>query len=136
MDYSEIDEYFNFIKDIVKNEKYFFCSNRLRKVNKFFDYPWYNLSHFKKIYIGRNEWFLKNLRQSTLIDFVLVKDKDNDFRYNNINLTERLFLPFAFTKEEFLFWFIRDFKKVISNIIKMIIPKKYISFIKKFLNTS
>ena len=94
------------------------------------------MSHFKKIYIGRNEWFLKNLRQSTLIDFVLVKDKDNDFRYNNINLTERLFLPFAFTKEEFLFWFIRDFKKVISNIIKMIIPKKYISFIKKFLNTS
>ena len=133
IDYREIEEYFNFIKDIVKNEKYFFCSNRLRKVNKFFDYPWRNLSHFKKIYIGRNEWFLKNHRHSTIIDFVLIKDKDNNFRYNNINLSERFVLPFAFTKEEFLFWFIRDFKRGISNILKMIIPKKYIFVIKKFL---
>ena len=87
-------------------------------------------------------WFILKANQTIIyyffsnnkiIDFVLIKDKGGSFRYNNLNLSERFVLPCAFTKEEFLFWFIRDFKRGISNILKMIIPKKYIFVIKKFL---
>ena len=124
MDYKEVDDYFNFINKKVKNNGYFFCSNRTRKINKFFDYPWFKLNNFKKIHIAINKTH-KVMKGSTIIDFLLRKNINQTYKKNNLTFLERLYYKNYYFFIERIFWLKVDFKiYTLVHVLKKLTGRK------------
>jgi hypothetical protein len=117
MDYSEVEDYFTFVNKKLDNGGYFFISNRMRKVNNFFSYPFSLLSQFKRIYLERNNVFLRHCRMSTLIDCLLIKDTKLNESSKVFNAIYRFYLSaFWMTREERYGWVRSDVLKILRKI--------------------
>ena len=121
MDFEEVKKYINLINDTTNDKSYFFTSNRIRKVQKFFDYPWFIMNRFKKIYINKHRIFNKS---NTHIILMLEKYNNGNFKYNNITYFERLYYKYSFGTNELFFWLRRDFKNYTKTIINKLFDKE------------
>jgi len=116
MDYKEVVDYFSFVNRIVVNGGYFFISNRMRKVTNFFNFPFDLLIKYKRIFMARNNVFLKHNRMSTLIDCLLVKDETQKSS-KVFNFIHKSYLNlFLMTNEERYGWIRSDLIKILRKI--------------------
>lgn len=117
MDYSEIEKYFKFINESLTDGGYFFCSNRVRKINKFFDYPWHILKSFKKIFLKKNEINETiDARAPTLLDYLLIKNEKKEYKANNLNIFEKIYFRNSYKLNERIDWLKKDIKKFVKKI--------------------
>ena len=121
MDFEEVKKYINLINDTTNDSSYFFTSNRIRKVQKFFNYPWHIMNEFKKIYISKHRIFNKS---NTHIILMLEKCNDMNFKNNNITIFEKVYYKYSYGTVELFFWLRRDFKNFIKKIINKIFNKE------------
>lgn len=117
MDYQEIEEYLRFFQKKIKHEKFFFTSNRIRKVNKFFKYPFDLLINFKKIYIQRNNYLY--IKGTTVIDLLVQKDSNKKFKFIDLGFFHIYMNIFLYNPKELFFWFKKDILYLISKFLKI-----------------
>ena len=117
MNYKELEEYFIFFQKKIKNKKFFFTTNRIRKVNKFFKYPFNLFYDFKKIYIRRDEYFYK--KGTTVIQLIMQKDKEKKFNFVNLDLFYKHFNVYLYYPKEFFFWLKKDIISFVHKFIKV-----------------
>lgn len=127
MDYKEVKKYFETINLSLKDKGLFFTSNRIRKVQYFFKYPWKILSSFKKILLLKHKIF-KN--KNTHLILLMKKNKGKVYKNNSISFLERLYFNNAYGYNEFIFWFKRDIKNFLKTIINKIFNREIYKIIK------
>jgi hypothetical protein len=116
MDFNEVEDYFSFVNRIVVNQGYFFISNRMRKVTNFFNFPFDLLTQYKRIYLAKNNVFLRHNRFSTLIDCLLIKDATQNSS-KVFNFFHKSYLNFFWmTKEERYGWIRSDLITLLRKI--------------------
>ena len=116
MDMSEVDEYLNFFEKKISNNGYFFCSNRVRKRHFFFEYKFYLLKSFEKVFLKKNKYFYSVPNLSSMLDLLLKKNKNANHKLINFNFYEKLIILTKFKKKEFFRWLVRDIKRVLKKI--------------------
>lgn len=117
MNYKEIKNYFYLIKRSLKNESFFFCSNRLRKETYFFDYDWSILNNFEILSLFKNISHKKYSNFVTYIDILLKKKNENETKFK-IPLFKKILISNSYNLNERVFWFKKDMKSFIRKIIK------------------
>jgi putative sugar O-methyltransferase len=117
MNYKEIKNYFYLIKRSLKNESFFFCSNRLRKETYFFDYDWNILNNFKILFLSKNISHKKYSNFITYIDILLIKKNENESKFK-IPLFKKILISNSYNLNERIFWLKNDTKNFIRKIIK------------------
>jgi len=121
MDYEEVKKYLNLISNTTNDGGYFFTSNRIRKVQRFFSYPWKEMKNFKKIFLNKHKIFNKS---NTHIILMLEKNKNTEFKNNSITFFEKIYYQQAYGINERLFWIKRDLKNFIKRFINKILNKE------------
>ncbi len=119
MDMIEVDNYLNFFNRIILNEGYFFCSNRIRKRYYFFEYKFYLLKNFHRVFLKKNSFFYSLKNSSSLLDFFLKKDKQIKQKSIRFSLYEKLCILTKFKRSEFFRWLIFDFQRILKKIYIM-----------------
>ena len=127
MEKHEIRNYLIFFNRVIGNNKHFFTSNRVKKVNNFFSYPWSEFKHFKKIYLQLCEYHKNKKTGSNNFNLILQKNNKIQYKFLNLRFFERNF-SLRFLKKfekiywikEFILFFFRKlpFYAKIKNIIK------------------
>lgn len=116
MDMIEVDNYLDFFEKKILNNGYFFCSNRVRKRHFFFEYKFYLLKSFKKIFLRKNKYFYSEPNLSSMLDFLLKKNRHVDSKPINFNFYEKFIILTKFKLKEFLRWIIWDFQRLLKKI--------------------
>ena len=121
MDMDEVDRYLKFLDKKISNNGYFFCSNRIRKRHYFFDYKFYLLNKFEKVFLKKNEFFYSNPKSSSMLDFLLKKNLDTNKKSISFNFYEKLYILTKFKKKELFSWIKKDIRKLLSFYKKRIL---------------
>ena len=116
MDMIEVDEYLNFFNRIISNEGYFFCSNRIRKRHYFFEYKFYLLKNFQRVFFKKNSFFYSLKGGSSMLDLFLKKDKQIKQKSIRFNLYEKFIILTKFKRSEFFRWLTWDFHRVLKKV--------------------
>jgi hypothetical protein len=117
MDMLEVDKYLKFFEKIISEEGYFFCSNRVRKRHYFFQYKFYLLKSFSKVFLNKNQFFDSTANHSSMLDFLLKKNKNFNQKPINFSFYEKIIILSKFKPKEFLRWLIWDFKRLFKKIL-------------------
>ncbi len=118
MDFQEVNDYLFFFNRVIKNEGYFFCSNRLRKRHYFFNYNFSFLRNYEKIFLRKDEIAYTRKNQACLLNILFQRNDDNKKTMKNFSLIEKFFGLFLFKHREFFYWFKRDIKVFFSKLLK------------------
>ena len=116
MDMLEVDEYLKFFEKIISNDGYFFCSNRVRKRHYFFEYKFYLLKSFSKVFLNKNQFFSSTPNHSSMLDFLLKKNKNIDQKPIYFNFFDKIAILTKFKSTEFIRWLIFDLKRLFRKI--------------------
>tara|TARA_B100001063_G_scaffold242114_1_gene270203 strand:- start:112 stop:1104 length:993 start_codon:yes stop_codon:yes gene_type:complete len=119
MDMIEVDNYLNYFEKIILDKGYFFCSNRIRKRHYFFEYKFYLLKNFKKVFLKKNQFFYSSPNLSSMLDFLLKKDMNLNKKSINFSFFEKIIILSKFKPKEFLRWLIWDFQRLFKKINTM-----------------
>ena len=117
MDMSEVDEYLIFLEKKIKNNGYFFCSNRVRKRHFFYDYKFNLLKNFEKVFLRKNKYHYLNPTSSSMLDFLLKKNINNNIKPIKFNIFQKFIILTKFKRKEFFRWLKKDFIKLLRKII-------------------
>ena len=115
MDFEEVDNYLIFFNETIKNNGYFFCSNRLRKRHYFFNYNFYFLKKFEKIFLRKDKIAYSKKNQASLLNILLKRDDDLKNNNKKFSLISKIFGLFLFKPSEFLYWIKKDLKNYINK---------------------
>jgi hypothetical protein len=105
MDIEEVDSYLKFFNEKIKYDGYFFTSNRLKKRHYFFNYKFYLLKNFKKIFLEKDFFFYNySPNLSSMLNLLLKKSKNIYEKDINFNYFEKITGIFFFKRKEFFYW--------------------------------
>ena len=124
---TEIKKYFRLINSSLRDKGIFFTSNRIRKVQYFFKYPWQILESFKKITLIKHKIFKS---KNTHLILMMKKNLGKIYKNNSISFLEKLYFNNAYGFEELIFWFKRDAKNFFKKIINKIFRKEIYKIMK------
>ncbi len=116
MDMAEVDDYLIFLEKKIINNGYFFCSNRVRKRHFFYEYKFFLLKSFEKIFLEKNKYHYSNPKMSSMLDILLKKNLNKNISPLNFNIFQKFIILTKFKRSEFFSWLSKDVKKIIKKI--------------------
>ena len=117
MDMKEVDDYLIFLEKKIINNGYFFCSNRVRKRHFFYEYKFYLLKNFEKVFLEKNKYHYLNPKMSSMLDFLLKKNINKNIKSINFSIFQKFIILTKFKRKEFFRWLKKDFIKLLRKII-------------------